>query len=41
MTVTGIDIARIVDGRIAEHRAEMDTLGMIRQLGGRALTPAG
>jgi steroid delta-isomerase-like uncharacterized protein len=33
VTVTGIDIARVVDGKVVEHWAEMDTLGLIKQLG--------
>ena len=33
VTVTGIDIARVSDGKIVEQWAEMDTLGLIQQLG--------
>ena len=33
VTITGIDIARVVNGRLVEHWAEMDTLGLIKQLG--------
>ena len=33
VTITGIDIARLSDGRIVEQWAEMDTLGLIQQLG--------
>ena len=33
VTVTGMDIARLVDGKVVEHWAEMDTLGLIKQLG--------
>lgn len=33
VTVTGIDIARVVGGKLVEHWAEMDTLGLIKQLG--------
>lgn len=33
VTVTGMDIARVVNGKIVEHWAEMDTLGLIKQLG--------
>ena len=33
VTVTGMDIARVVDGKVVEHWAEMDTLGLIKQLG--------
>ena len=31
--VTGIDIVRIEDGRIAEHRGLTDIVGLMRQLG--------
>jgi steroid delta-isomerase-like uncharacterized protein len=34
VSVTGIDIVRIEDGRIAEHRGLTDTVGLMRQLGG-------
>jgi steroid delta-isomerase-like uncharacterized protein len=33
VTVTGIDIARVVNGKVVEHWAEMDTLGLMKQLG--------
>ncbi len=33
VTVTGISILHIVDGKIAEERTEMDMLGMMQQLG--------
>jgi steroid delta-isomerase-like uncharacterized protein len=33
VTVTGIDICRVVDGRIVEYWQELDTLGMLRQVG--------
>lgn len=33
VTVSGIDICRISDGRIAEYWQELDTLSMLRQLG--------
>jgi steroid delta-isomerase-like uncharacterized protein len=33
VTVSGIDIARLVDGKFVEHWAEMDTLGLMQQLG--------
>jgi steroid delta-isomerase-like uncharacterized protein len=33
VTVTGIDICRIADGRIAEYWQELDTLSMLQQLG--------
>jgi steroid delta-isomerase-like uncharacterized protein len=33
MTLTGIQILRIVDGKIVEHRSESDGLGMMQQLG--------
>jgi steroid delta-isomerase-like uncharacterized protein len=36
VTITGIDIARVVDGKVVEHWAEMDTLGLIKQLGALA-----
>jgi steroid delta-isomerase-like uncharacterized protein len=36
VTITGIDIARVIDGRVVEHWAEMDTLGLIKQLGALA-----
>src|SRR5205823_14624824 len=32
-TSTGIDINRIVDGKSVEHWLEMDTLGLLQQLG--------
>lgn len=31
--VEGIDISRVSDGRIAEHWTQMDTLGLLQQLG--------
>ena len=37
VSVTGISIYRIANGRIVEHWAEMDTLGVMQQLG---LVPA-
>ena len=39
VTVTGISILRIVGGKIVEEWGEMDTLGMLQQLG--ALPPHG
>ncbi len=33
VTITFIDIQRIVDGKIVEHWNETDTLGMLQQLG--------
>jgi len=33
VTVTGIDVFRLAGGKIAEHWAEFDTLGMMQQLG--------
>jgi steroid delta-isomerase-like uncharacterized protein len=33
VTMPGIDIVRIVDGRLAEHWAQFDQIGMMRQLG--------
>lgn len=37
--ITGISILRIVNGKIAEHRLNWDTLGMLHQLG--VSSPAG
>lgn len=39
VTITGISILRIVGGKIVEEWGEMDTLGMLQQLG--ALPPHG
>jgi steroid delta-isomerase-like uncharacterized protein len=33
VTVTGIDICRVADGRIVEYWQELDTLSMLQQLG--------
>jgi len=33
VTITGIDINRFVGGKSVEHWVEMDTLGMMQQLG--------
>ena len=33
VSVTGIDILRITDGRIVEHRGLTDIVGLMRQLG--------
>ena len=33
LSVTGIDLLRIEDGLIAEHRGLTDTVGLMRQLG--------
>jgi predicted ester cyclase len=32
-SVTGISVYRIANGRIVEHRGEMDFLGLLQQLG--------
>ena len=34
VAVTGIDLVRVRDGRIVEHRGLTDTVGLLRQLGG-------
>jgi steroid delta-isomerase-like uncharacterized protein len=34
VAVTGIDLVRVRDGRIIEHRGLTDTVGLLRQLGG-------
>ena len=34
VAVTGIDLVRVHDGRIVEHRGLTDTVGLLRQLGG-------
>jgi steroid delta-isomerase-like uncharacterized protein len=34
VAVTGIDLVRVVDGRVVEHRGLTDTVGLLRQLGG-------
>ena len=33
VTITGIDFSHIVDGKIAEHWAQFDVLGMMQQIG--------
>jgi steroid delta-isomerase-like uncharacterized protein len=33
VTLTGIDISRVEDGRIVEHWTECDMLGLLEQLG--------
>jgi predicted ester cyclase len=33
ITVTAMNISRIVGGKIVEHWVELDTLGMLQQLG--------
>jgi predicted ester cyclase len=33
ITATAIDIARLADGKIVEHWGQMDTLGLMQQLG--------
>ena len=33
VTITGIQILRIADGKIVEHRSELDALGLLQQLG--------
>ena len=39
VSVSAIDIARIVEGKIVEHWGQMDTFGLLQQLG--ALPPRG
>jgi steroid delta-isomerase-like uncharacterized protein len=39
VTLTAIDIARVADGKIVEHWGQMDTLGLLQQLG--AISPSG
>jgi steroid delta-isomerase-like uncharacterized protein len=34
VSVTGIDMVRVEDGRIVEHRGLTDTVGLMRQLAG-------
>jgi predicted ester cyclase len=34
VSVTGIDIVRVADGKIAEHRGLTDIVGLMRQLSG-------
>jgi steroid delta-isomerase-like uncharacterized protein len=34
VSIAGIDIVRIADGKIVEHRGLTDTVGLLRQLGG-------
>jgi predicted ester cyclase len=33
VTMAGVDISRFVDGRIAEHWAQFDVLGVLQQIG--------
>ncbi|HET7486674.1 MAG TPA: ester cyclase [Acidimicrobiales bacterium] len=33
VAITGIDISRVVDGRIAEHWAQFDGVGLMQQIG--------
>ena len=33
VTMAGVDISRVVDGRIAEHWAQFDVLGVLQQIG--------
>ena len=33
ITITGITIVRVADGKVTEEWTEMDTLGMLRQMG--------
>ncbi|MDQ5828546.1 MAG: ester cyclase, partial [Actinomycetota bacterium] len=33
VTITGIDILRITDGKVVEHWGKFDDLGMMQQLG--------
>jgi len=35
VSVTGIDIVRLADGKIIEHRGLTDTVGLLRQLSGQ------
>jgi steroid delta-isomerase-like uncharacterized protein len=35
VSVTGIDLVRVADGRIVEHRGLTDTVGLLRQLQAR------
>ena len=35
VTVSAIDIARFADGKIVEHWGQMDSLGLMQQLGGQ------
>jgi predicted ester cyclase len=34
LEVVGVDMVRVRDGRIVEHRGLTDTVGLMRQLGG-------
>lgn len=34
VSIRGIDLVRVVGGRIVEHRGLTDTIGLLRQLGG-------
>ena len=41
VTMSGIDISRVVDGKVAEHWAQFDLLGVLQQIGALpAPTPA-
>ena len=33
VTMSGIDISRVVDGKVAEHWAQFDFLGVLQQIG--------
>jgi steroid delta-isomerase-like uncharacterized protein len=33
VTIAGVDISRIVDGKIAEHWAQFDVIGVMQQIG--------
>jgi steroid delta-isomerase-like uncharacterized protein len=33
VTMVGIDISRVIDGKIAEHWAQFDVLGVLQQIG--------
>jgi predicted ester cyclase len=35
VSVTGIDIVRLAEGKIVEHRGLTDTVGLLRQLSGQ------
>ena len=35
VSVTGIDIVRLADGKVTEHRGLTDTVGLLRQLSGQ------
>jgi predicted ester cyclase len=33
ITINGIDMSRVVDGKIAEHWAQFDIVGVMQQIG--------